>query len=96
MTNKGVAEKFKLPVGSLHRITSGRCYAGGHATQKGQGKHREAVVKVSKKKGEKGKTTVTKVSTTGTADYDESTPAEGLRKRRRSNSRGEAINARIN
>ena len=90
MTNKGVAEKFKVPVGSLHRITSGRRYAGGHATQKGQGEHREAVVKVSKKKGEKGKTIVTKTPGTVTADVDKKTPAEGLRKRRRSNSRGEA------
>ena len=65
MTNKGVAEKFKVPVRSLHRITSGRRYMGGHATQKGQqAEHGEVVVKVSKKKKEKGKTVVTKVPTT--------------------------------
>ena len=34
MKNKGVAGKFKVPIGSLHRITSGRRYAGGHAIQK--------------------------------------------------------------
>ena len=90
MTNKGVAEKFKVPVGSLHRITSGRCYTGGHASQKGwQVEHGEVVVKVSKKKKDKGKTTVTKVPATVMADIDDSTPAEGLRKRRCSNSRGE-------
>ena len=91
MTNKGVAEKFKVPVGSLHRITSGRCYAGGHASQKGrQVEHGEVMVKVSKKKKDKGKTIVTKTPAAATADVDDSTPAERLRKRRRSNRRGEA------
>ena len=55
MMNKGVAEKFKVPVGSLHRITSGRRYAGGHATQKDKANTEKRSVKVSKKKGEKGK-----------------------------------------
>ena len=90
MTNKGVAEKFKVPVGSLHRITSGRRYAGGHASQKGQqDDHGEIVVKVSKKKHDKGKTTVTKVTTTAAVNIDDNTPAEGLRKRRRSSSKSQ-------
>ena len=90
MTNKGVAEKFKVPVGSLQWITSGRCYAGGHASQKErQAEHGEVMVKVSRKKKDKEKTMVTKVSTAAKADVDDSTPAEGLQKRRRSNSKGE-------
>ena len=88
-TNKGVAGKFKVPIGSLHRITSGRRYAGGHAIQKlRQEEHGEALVKVSKKKKEKGKTAVTTVQPTGTKDVEEGTPARGTRKRKRS--RGEA------
>ena len=85
MTNKGVAEKFKVPVGSLHRITSGRRYAGGHAIQKArQEEHGEAFIKVSKKKKEKGKTTVATVHVTGKGGTVASTPAESGRKRRRS------------
>ena len=85
LTNKGVAEKFKVPVGSLHRITSGRRYAGGHAVQKlRQEEHGEALVKVSKKKKEKVKVTVAMVHSTGSKDVEETTPARGTRKRRRS------------
>ena len=85
LTNKGVAEKFKVSVGSLHHITSGRRYAGGHAIQKSrQEEHGEAYVKVSKKKKEKGKTTVATVHVTGKTSTEEGTPAQGTRKRRRS------------
>ena len=85
MTNKGVAEKFKVSVGSLHRITSGRQYAGGHAIQKSrQEEHGEAFVKVSKKKKEKGKMTVATVHVAGKASAEGGTPAEGIWKRRRS------------
>ena len=91
MTNKAVAKKFKVSVGSLHHITSGRHYAGGHASQKAQqGEHGEVVVKVSKKKHDKGKVTVARVHTTTAAEVNDSTPAEGLHKRRRSNSKGDA------
>ena len=36
MTNKFVAKKFDVSLSTLHRITSGRCYAGGHETTKAQ------------------------------------------------------------
>ena len=55
MTNKLVAKKFFVSLSTLHRITSGRRYAGGHETTKAQmGEHGEVTVKVVKKK-EKGK-----------------------------------------
>ena len=85
MTNKGVAEKFKVWVGSLHRITSGRRYAGGHAIQKSrQEEHGETFIKVSKKKKEKGKTTVATVHVAGTTGTEGGAPAGNVRKRRRS------------
>ena len=85
MTNKGVAEKFKVPVGSLHRITSGRRYAGGHAIQKArQEEHGETFIKVSKKKKDKGKTAVATVHVASKPGTVASTPAESGRKRRRS------------
>ena len=81
-----------MPIGSLHRITSGRRYAGGHAIQKlRQEEHGEALVKVSKKKKEKGKTTVTTVQTNRKERRrGKYTPARGTRKRKRSCSREEA------
>ena len=84
MTNKLVAKKFDVSLSTLHRITSGRRYAGGHETTKAQmGEHGEVTVKVVKKK-EKGKIAVTKVPATTQGDVDESTPSQGVRKRRRS------------
>ena len=84
MTNKLVAKKFDVSLSTLHRITSGRRYAGGHETTRAQmGEHGEVTVKVVKKK-EKGKIAVTKVPVTTQGEVDESTPAQGLRKRRRS------------
>ena len=84
MTNKLVAKKFDVSLNTLHRITSGQRYAGGHETTKAQmGEHGEVTVKVVKKK-EKGKIAVTKVPATTQGDWDESTPAQGVRKRRRS------------
>ena len=82
MTNKFVAKKFNVSLSTLHRITSGRRYAGGHESVKGQmGKHGEVTVKVVKKK-EKGKVAVTKVPTGALVATDESTPAQSMRKRR--------------
>ena len=49
-----------------------------------QEEHGEAFIKVSKKKKEKGKTTVATVHVAGKAGTVESTPAESRRKRRRS------------
>ena len=87
MTNKLVAKKFDVSLSTLHRITSGRRYAGGHETTKAQmGEHGEVTVKVVKKK-EKGKIAVTKVPVTTQGEFDEATPAQGLRKRRRSSER---------
>ena len=84
MTNKFVAKKFNVSLSTLHRITSGRRYAGGHETARAQvGEHGEVTVKVVKKK-EKGKVAVTKVPTGVQGEIDESTPAQGVRKRRRS------------
>ena len=84
MTNKFVAKKFNMSISTLHRITSGRRYAGGHESIRGQiGEHGEVTVKVVKKK-EKGKVAVTKVPTAAPGQIDESTPAQGTRKRRRS------------
>ena len=84
MTNKLVAKKFDISLSTLHRITSGQRYAGGHETTKAQmGEHGEVTVKVVKKK-EKGKIAVTKVPVTTQEDVDESTPSQGVRKRRRS------------
>ena len=84
MTNKLVAKKFDVSLSTLHRITSGRRYAGGHETTKAQmGEHGEVTVKVVKKK-EKGKIAVTKVPAMTQGDWEESTPAQGVRKRRRS------------
>ena len=84
MTNKLVAKKFDVSLSTLHRITSGRRYAGGHETTKAQmGEHGEMTVKVVKKK-EKGKIAVTKVPATTQGEWDEATPAQGIRKRRRS------------
>ena len=84
MTNKFVAKKFDVSLSTLHRITSGRRYTGGHETTKAQmGEHGEITVKVVKKK-EKGKVAVTKVPVAAQGEWDESTPAQGLRKRRRS------------
>ena len=78
MTNKAVAEKFKVPAGSLHRITSGRHYATGHAAQWVQpGDHGELTIKISKKKHDKGKVAVTKVTTAVKGEVEEGTPAEG-------------------
>ena len=77
MTNKALAEKFKVSTGSLHRITSGRRYAGGHAALRVQpGEHGELTVKISKKKQDKGKVAVTKVTVPTKGDVEESTPAE--------------------
>ena len=42
------------------------------------------MVKVSKKKKEKGKVAVATIQPTGTKDVEETTPARGTRKRRRS------------
>ena len=82
MTNKFVAKKFNVSLSTLHRITSGRRYAGGHESTKAQvGEHGEVTVKVVKKK-EKGKVAVTKVPTVVQGEWDESTPAQGVRKRR--------------
>ena len=82
--NKFVAKKFNVSLSTLHRITSGRRYAGGHETAKAQvGEHGEVTVKVVKKK-EKGKSAVTKVPTEVQGEVDKSTPAQGLRKCRRS------------
>ena len=84
MTNNFVAKKFNVSLSTLHRITSGRRYAGGHETAKAQvGEHGEVTVKVVKKK-EKGKSAVTKIPTGVQGEVDESMPAQGLRKRRRS------------
>ena len=82
MTNKAVTERFKVPVGSLHRITSGRHYAGGHASQKGQmGDHGEKTLKVARHK--KGKVAIAKIPTMVTlTDVEGTTPAAGTRKRR--------------
>ena len=89
MTNKLVAKKFDVSLSTLHRITSGRRYAGGHETTRAQtGEHGEVTVKVVKKK-EKGKIAVTKVPVTTQGEVDESTPAQGLRKRRRSSEKDE-------
>ena len=89
MTNKLVAKKFNVSISTLHRITSGRRYAGGHETTKAQmGEHGEMTVKVVKKK-EKGKIAVTKVPVTTQEEIDEGTPAQGLRKRRRSSEKDE-------
>ena len=89
MTNKLVAKKFNVSLSTLHRITSGRRYAGGHETTKAQmGEHGEMTVKVVKKK-EKGKIAVTKVPTSTQEEIDDATPAQGLRKRRRSNEKDE-------
>ena len=83
MTNKFVAKKFNVSLSTLHRITSGRRYAGGHETAKSQaGEHGEVTVKVVKKKKEKGKVAVTKVPIVVSGEIDESTPVQGLRKRR--------------
>ena len=84
MTNKFVAKKFNVSLSTLHRITSGRRYAGGHETTRAQvGEHGEVTVKVVKKK-EKGKVAVTKIPVATQGEVDESTPAQGVRKRRRS------------
>ena len=84
MTNKFVAKKFNVSLSTLHRITSGRRYAGGHESMKAQvGEHGEVMVKVVKKK-EKGKMAVTKVPTAAQGEVDDSTPAQGVRKCRRS------------
>ena len=89
MTNKLVAKKFDVSLSTLHRITSGRRYAGGHETTRAQmGEHGEVTVKVVKKK-EKGKIAVTKVPVTTQGEFDKSTPAQGLRKRRRSSEKDE-------
>ena len=85
MTNKAVAKKFNVSLSSLHRITSGRRYAGESETQKLQkGEHGELTVKVSKNKEQKGKIAVTKVPMGTGEELDESTPAQGMRKRRKS------------
>ena len=92
MTNKLVAKKFDVSLSTLHRITSGRRYAGGHETTKAQmGEHGEVTVKVVKKK-EKGKIAVTKVPATTQGDLDKTTPAQGIRKRRRSSKEDEEDN----
>ena len=84
MTNKFIAQKFNVSLSTLHCIMSGRQYAGGHESVKGQiGEHGEVTVKVVKKK-EKGKVAVTKVPTAAPAEIDESTPAQSTRKRRHS------------
>ena len=89
MTNKLVAKKFDVSLSTLHRITSGRRYAGGHETTRAQmGEHGEVTVKVVKKK-EKGKIAVTKVPVTTQGEFDEATPAQGLRKRRHSSEKDE-------
>ena len=49
LTNKFVAGKFRLSPSNLHRILTGRKYAGGHETAKGKcDEHGEKYVKVSK------------------------------------------------
>ena len=84
MMTKFVAKRFNVSLSTLHRITSGRRYARGHETAKAQmGEHGEVTVKVVKKK-EKDKTAVTKIPTGVQGDVDESTPAQGVRKRRHS------------
>ena len=89
MTNKLVANKFNVSLSTLHRITSGRRYAGGHETTRAQmGEHGEVTVKVVKKK-EKGKIAVTKMPVAPQGEVDEATPAQGLRKRRRSSKEDE-------
>ena len=89
MTNKLVAKKFDVSLSTLHRITSGRRYAGGHETTRAQmGEHGEVTVKVVKKK-EKGKIAVTKVPVTTQGEFDEATLAQGLRKHRRSSEKDE-------
>ena len=84
MTNKFVVKKFNVSLSTLHRITSGRHYAGGYESARAQvGEHGEVTVKVVKKK-EKGKVAVTKLPTGVQGEIDESTPAQGVRKRKRS------------
>ena len=49
LMNKFVAGKFRLSPSNLHRILTGRKYAGGHETAKGKcDEHGEKYVKVSK------------------------------------------------
>ena len=58
MMNKFVSDKFNLSSSNLHRIITGRCYAGGHETAKTTPEdHGEKFVKVAKAQSEtcKGK-----------------------------------------
>ena len=58
MMNKFVSDKFNLSSSNLHRIITGRCYAGGHETAKTMPEdHGEKFVKVAKVQSEtcKGK-----------------------------------------
>ena len=80
MTNKFVAKKFNVSLSTLHRITSGRRYAGGHESTKAQvGEHGEVTVKVVKKK-EKGKVAVTKIPTGAQGEVDENHTSTGSEK----------------
>ena len=82
MTNKFVAKKFNISLSTLHHITSGRKYAGGHESQRGQkGDHGEVMVKIAKTK-EKGKVQVAKVPTMAAVELDDSTLSQGTRKQR--------------
>ena len=85
--NCGIVEKFKLSKGSLHRITSGRVYAGRSMSQKvTKDEHGEVTSKVSLIKKEQ-KVLVTKVPTKLTEEEEAEvagTLVQGTRKRRKS------------
>ena len=56
MTNKFVSDKFNLSSSNLHRIITGRCYAGGHETTKvAPEDHGEKFMKVVKAHSETSK-----------------------------------------
>ena len=91
VANQAVAEQFKISKSNLHRITSGRKYAGGRVTMGRKLKslqeleeHGEPMVKIAKVKAKpKVKKTVTVTKTTPKLidlSFLENTPVEGTRR----------------